>query len=58
MSCFKKAVGLGSIEYLSQLRINAACEALSSTEKKISEIAFACGYGNAFSIVCIRFLLA
>ena len=46
MSCFKKAVGLGSIEYLSQLRINAACEALSSTEKKISEIAFACGYEN------------
>lgn len=46
MNCFKKAVGLSSIEYLNQLRINAACEALSSTEKMISEIAFNCGYGN------------
>lgn len=46
MNCFKKAVGLSSIEYLSQLRINAACEALSSGEKRISEIAFDCGYGN------------
>lgn len=46
MSCFKKAVGLSSIEYLSHLRVNAACEALSSTEKKVSEIAFSCGYGN------------
>ena len=46
MSCFKKAVGISSIEYLSQLRINAACNALFSTDQKISEIAFACGYEN------------
>lgn len=46
MNCFKKAVGLSSMEYLSHLRVNAACEALSSTGKKISEIAFSCGYGN------------
>ena len=46
MSCFKKAVGLSSIEYVSQLRVNAACDALFSTDKKISEIAFACGYEN------------
>lgn len=46
MGCFKKAVGIGAIEHLTQLRINAACEALSSTEKKISEIAFNCGYSN------------
>lgn len=46
MSCFKKAVGIGAIEHLTQLRINAACEALSSTEKNISDIAFDCGYSN------------
>lgn len=46
MSCFKKAAGISAIEYLTQLRINAACEALSSTEKMVSEIAFGCGYDN------------
>lgn len=46
MSCFKKAAGVSAIEYLAQLRINAACEALSSTEKRISDIAFGCGYDN------------
>lgn len=46
MSCFKKAVGSTAIEYLAQLRINAACEALVSTKKNISEIAFNCGYSN------------
>lgn len=46
MSCFKQAVGLSSMEYLSHLRVNAACDALSSTQKKVSEIAFICGYGN------------
>lgn len=46
MYCFKKAVGTCAARYLSQLRINAACEALSANRKKISEIAFCCGYGN------------
>ncbi len=46
MSCFKKAVGMGAIEYLTHLRINAACDALSDTSKIISEIAFSCGYSN------------
>lgn len=46
MNCFKKAVGLGAIEHLTNLRINAACEALSDSEKLISEIAFSCGYSN------------
>ncbi len=46
MSCFKKAVGLGAIEHLTHLRINAACDALSDTGKMISEIAFTCGYSN------------
>ena len=46
MSCFKKAVGIGAIEHLTHLRINAACDALSSTPKMISDIAFSCGYDN------------
>lgn len=46
MSCFKKAVGMGAIEHLTHLRINAACDALSDTDKMISEIAFTCGYSN------------
>ena len=46
MNCFKKAVGIGAIEHLTQLRINAACDALSGSDKMISEIAFSCGYSN------------
>lgn len=46
MSCFKKAVGLSSVEYLSHLRVNAACDLLLSSKRMISEIAFSCGYGN------------
>ena len=46
MGCFKKAVGVGAIEHLTQLRINAACEALSNTDTLISDIAFNCGYSN------------
>ena len=46
MRCFKKAVGIGAIEHLSQLRINAACEALSDSNDQIADIAFACGYSN------------
>ncbi|MBD5516969.1 MAG: AraC family transcriptional regulator [Lachnospiraceae bacterium] len=46
MRCFKKAVGIGAIEHLSQLRINAACEALSDSNDQIADIAFSCGYSN------------
>lgn len=46
MSCFKKAVGVGAIEYLAQLRVNAACELLTGTAAAVSEIAFRCGYNN------------
>lgn len=46
MACFKKAVGIGAIEHLIRLRINAACEALSRTDSSISEIALSCGYSN------------
>lgn len=46
MGCFKKAVGVGAIEHLTQLRVNAACEALTDTDKAISDIALGCGYNN------------
>lgn len=46
MNCFKKAVGMGAVEHLTHLRIKAACDALTDTDKKISEIAFTCGYSN------------
>ena len=46
MGCFKKAVGVGAIEHLTQLRVNAACEALTDTDKTISDVALDCGYSN------------
>lgn len=46
MNCFKKAVGIGAIEHLNQLRISVACNALLATDKPVSEICFDCGFGN------------
>ncbi|MCI8356900.1 MAG: AraC family transcriptional regulator [Lachnospiraceae bacterium] len=46
MKCFKDTAGVGAIEHLAQLRINAVCEALSNTGDKISDIAFRCGFNN------------
>lgn len=46
MSVFNKAVGCSAIEYLTQLRIQAACRALIQTETAISTISFDCGYSN------------
>ncbi len=46
MRCFKEAVGIGAIEHLAQVRINAACEELTSCEDPVADIAFACGYSN------------
>lgn len=46
MSCFKKAAGTGAIEYLAQLRINAACRMLTDTARTIADIAYNCGYNN------------
>lgn len=46
MGLFKRTVGLSAMDYLNQLRINAACEALISTDRPISEIAFSVGFGN------------
>lgn len=46
MRCFRQAVGIGAIEHLTQLRIQAACEALGDGREQIADIAFACGYSN------------
>lgn len=46
MACFKKAVGISAIDYLTQYRINNACEKLLATTLSISEIALQSGYGN------------
>lgn len=46
MKCFKDTVGVSAIEHLTQLRMNAICEALSTTGDKIADIAFRCGYSN------------
>lgn len=46
MSCFKKAVGISAIEYLTQYRINYACEQLILTNLPIAEISLTSGYDN------------
>lgn len=46
MSCFKKAVGVGAVEHLTQLRIKASCEEIVHTNQAISEISLNCGYNN------------
>lgn len=46
MSCFKNSAGIGAIEYLNQIRINAVCERLRADDGSISEIAYNCGFTN------------
>lgn len=46
MSCFKQTVGVGAMEYITQLRLKAACEMLNTTAKPISDVSFECGFRN------------
>ncbi len=46
MNSFKKAVGCSAIEFLTHLRIKAACTALTETTEDISTISFSCGFSN------------
>jgi len=46
MSAFKKAVGCSAIEFLTHLRIKAACTELSETTDDISAISYNCGFSN------------
>ena len=46
MNCFKKATGMGTIEYITQMRIKHACEKLMESDKTIMQIAFESGFRN------------
>ncbi len=46
MNSFKKAVGCSAIEFLTHLRIKAACTALTDTTDDISTISYSCGFNN------------
>ena len=46
MNSFKKAVGCSAIEYLTHLRIKAACTALTETTDDIATISYRCGFDN------------
>lgn len=46
MNSFKKAVGCSAIEFLTHLRIKAACTALTETTNDISTISYSCGFNN------------
>ncbi|MDK2809232.1 MAG: hypothetical protein PWP24_1970 [Clostridiales bacterium] len=46
MNSFKKAVGCSALEYLTHLRIKAACTALIETTDDIATISFNCGFHN------------
>lgn len=46
MNLFRKVTGLSAIEYVNQIRIQAACELLSTTNILSSDAAFTCGFRN------------
>lgn len=46
MGCFKKAVGVSALEYITQLRIRAICEELLQSEEEISTLAYQNGFSN------------
>lgn len=46
MKCFKKFSGITVTEYINQVRVKAICELLLNTNKKVTEIAFSCGFRN------------
>ncbi len=46
MGRFKQATGVGTIEYITQLRVKKACRLLSESGMGAAEIAFECGFRN------------
>lgn len=46
MGCFRRAAGMGAIEYLNQIRTRAAEKLLRSTERSVADIAYECGFRN------------
>lgn len=46
MRCFKRAAGVGAIEYLTQIRVKKVCALLSETDMTSAEAAAECGFRN------------
>lgn len=46
MNRFKQYFDIGAMEYIIQLRIKFACEALQNTNKAITQISSECGFNN------------
>lgn len=46
MSRFRQAAGVSAVEYITQIRIRAACSALLESSDTVSEIGFECGFRN------------
>lgn len=46
MNKFKQYFGIGAMEYIIQLRIKSACEALQNSNKTITQISSECGFNN------------
>ena len=46
MNRFRQATGITCVEYINKVRINAACEMLLKKNAPVTEVAFACGFGN------------
>lgn len=46
MNRFRQITGSTCVEYINKVRINAACEMLQSGKMPVTEVAFACGFGN------------
>lgn len=46
MHCFKKATGMGAIEYIALQRITEACHLLTQSAETVATIAYQCGFNN------------
>lgn len=46
MNVFRSTTGISALEYVNQIRIQAACQLLRDTGMRSSEIAFSCGFQN------------
>jgi len=46
MNLFRRATGISAIEYVNQIRIQAACKLLNNTDISSAETAFTCGFQN------------
>jgi len=46
LRCFRTTIEMSPVQYLRQYRIQEAAKLLQTTDRKIAEIAFACGFRN------------